>query len=267
VGGGGVSRLTGVDNDDRTTLATELEGGSEARRRPADDDDVAVSLHRLVFMLTHGPEDTAVLRLRKPTCYIRKTLGITMSEVQDVESVVRTRLRSLRTTLGLSLNDLAARADLSPSTISRIETGNRTISLDVLVPLARALQIGLDTLLDTHDDDDVVIRPEVSSSGERTSWMLSRPTANTIALKVRYEPTDRAPEQRTHPGHDWFFVTEGQVRLLLGEREIFVEEGEAAEFDTMTPHSIAAIGSPAELIMVFDRDGHRAHVHNMSPEH
>jgi hypothetical protein len=74
VGGGGVSRLTGVDNDDRTTLATELEGGSEARRRPADDDDVAVSLHRLVFMSTHGPEDTAVLRLCKPTCYIRKVM-------------------------------------------------------------------------------------------------------------------------------------------------------------------------------------------------
>jgi transcriptional regulator with XRE-family HTH domain len=187
-----------------------------------------------------------------------------MTDLAEVENVVRTRLRSLRNTLGLSLDDLAARANLSPSTISRIETGNRSISLDVLLPLANALQVGLDTLLDLHRDDDVVIRPEMSTSGGRTVWMLSRPTDATVALKVRYEPTDRESEQRTHPGHDWFFVIEGRVRLMLGEREVIVERGEAAEFTTMTPHSIAAIDSPAELIMVFDRDGHRAHVHNES---
>jgi DNA-binding XRE family transcriptional regulator len=185
-----------------------------------------------------------------------------MTDLTEIEHVVRTRLRSLRNTLGLSLDDLAARANLNPSTISRIETGKRSISLDVLLPLATALQVGLDTLLDLHRDDDVVIRPEVSTSGGRTVWMLSRPTGSTLALKVRYEPTDREPEQRTHPGHDWFFVIEGRVRLLLGEREVIVERGEAAEFTTMTPHSISAIDSPAELIMVFDRDGHRAHVHN-----
>ena len=51
------------------------------------------------------------------------------------------------------------------------------------------------------------------------------------------------------------------MRLSLGEREIVVETGEAAEFGTMTPHAFAAIDGPAELIMIFDRDGQRAHVH------
>ena len=165
-------------------------------------------------------------------------------------------------TLGLSLDELAARTNLSPSTISRVETGKRTISLDVLLPLAAALQVDLDALLDVRSDDDVVIRPVPSSSGGRTTWMLSRPTGNTIAVKMRLEPTDRTPEQRVHPGHDWFFVIEGRVRLLLGEREIIVETGEAAEFATMTPHAFAAIDGPAELIMIFDRDGQRAHVHH-----
>jgi transcriptional regulator with XRE-family HTH domain len=182
----------------------------------------------------------------------------------EIEQVVRARLRSLRNTLGLSLDALAARANLSPSTISRIETGKRTISLDVLLPLASALQVDLDSLLTVHSDDDVVIHPVPSSSGERTTWMLSRPTGSTIAVKIRLEPTDRAEEQRVHPGHDWFFVIAGQVRLLLGEREIIVGTGEAAEFATMTPHSLAASGGPAELIMTFDRDGQRAHVHHES---
>ena len=185
-----------------------------------------------------------------------------MGELNQVEQVVRTRLRSLRQTLGLSLDELAARTNLSPSTISRIETGKRTISLDILLPLATALQVDVDVLLDVRSEDDVVIRPIAHSWGERTTWMLSRPTASTIAIKMRLEPTRRTLEQRVHPGHDWFFVVEGRVRLSLGEREITVETGEAAEFATMTPHACTAIDGPAELIMVFDRDGQRAHVHH-----
>jgi quercetin dioxygenase-like cupin family protein/DNA-binding XRE family transcriptional regulator len=190
-----------------------------------------------------------------------------MTELDDVEQVVRTRLRSLRTTLGLSLDELAARTNLSASTLSRVETGKRTISLDILLPLARALQVDLDALLDVRGDDDVIIRPAPTGTSGRTTWMLSRPTGNTIAVKMRLEPTRRRAEQRVHPGHDWFFVLEGRVRLSLGEREITVEAGEAAEFATMTPHAVSAIEGPAELIMIFDRDGQRAHVHHGNERH
>ncbi|MBW3620320.1 MAG: XRE family transcriptional regulator [Actinobacteria bacterium] len=184
-----------------------------------------------------------------------------MDEPVSIEQVVATRLRSLRTTLGLSLDDLAARTNLSPSTISRIETGKRAISLDVLQPLASALHVSVDALLDMSGDDDVVIRPAPSRSGGRTTWTLSRATGSAIALKIRMEPGARTPKPRVHPGHDWFFVLEGRVRLVLGDREIVVEPGEAAEFSTMTPHAFEALDGPAELITIFDRDGQRAHVH------
>ncbi|HKC28688.1 MAG TPA: XRE family transcriptional regulator [Jatrophihabitans sp.] len=184
-----------------------------------------------------------------------------MTELDDIEQVVRTRLRSLRNTLGLSLDDLAARTNLSPSTISRVETGKRTISLDVLLPLATALQIDLDALLDVRSDNDVIIRPTPHSSGKRTTWMLSRPTGNTIAVKMRIEPTRKADTPRVHPGHDWLFVIAGRVRLSLGERQLTVQAGEAAEFNTMTPHAVSAIDGPAELIMILDRDGLHTHVH------
>lgn len=188
-----------------------------------------------------------------------------MSEPHDIEQVVRTRLRSLRRTLGLSLDELAARTNLSPSVISRVETGKRAISLDILLPLAAALQVDLDALLDVQRDDDVVIRPAPSRSGDRTTWLLSRPTASTIAAKIRYEPPaeqTRPAEQRVHPGRDWFFVISGRMRLSLGERDILVEAGESAEFNTMTPHSFAAVDGPAEIIAIFDRDAQRAHVHH-----
>ncbi|MDY7103230.1 MAG: XRE family transcriptional regulator [Actinomycetota bacterium] len=184
-----------------------------------------------------------------------------MSEDPDIEEVVRTRLRSLRTTLGYSLDELAERTSLSASTISRVETGKRTLSLDVLLPLANALQVSPDALLNLEGDHDVVIRPTPSCERTRTTWMLSRPDGRTMAAKIRLEPTTGRPTQRVHPGHDWFVVIQGRVRLWLGDREIDVETGEAAEFATMTPHSFSALDGPAEVVMVFDRDGQRAHVH------
>jgi DNA-binding XRE family transcriptional regulator/quercetin dioxygenase-like cupin family protein len=255
-----VARLAGVDDDHGPALAPELECSGKSGGRSTDDCDVAVPLDSTGGVVTHALDDMVHPGKRGRTCNIRKE-GAAMAELNEIEQVARTRLRSLRNTLGLSLDELAARTNLSPSTISRIETGKRTISLDILLPLATALQVDLDALLDVHSDDDVVIRPTPKGMGGRTTWMLSRPTGSTIAVKMRLEPTRRTPEQRVHPGHDWFFVIEGRVRLSLGEREITVETGEAAEFATMTPHAFAAIDGPAELIMIFDRDGQRAHVH------
>lgn len=181
----------------------------------------------------------------------------------DIDNLVRTRLRSLRQALGWSLDALGERSHLSPSTISRIETGKRSVSLDVLLPLARALQIDLDSLLEGDNDDaDVVIRPVPAHRPGMTTWSLSRPTGSTASFKMRFEPTGHPPELRVHPGHDWFYVLDGRVGLRLGERTILVETGEAAEFSTMTPHAIEPLDGPAELVMVFDRDGQRAHLHS-----
>ena len=107
----------------------------------------------------------------------------------------------------------------------------------------------------------MVIRPTPSRVEGRTTWALSRPDSSTVAVKTRVEPTAARPQQRVHPGHDWLFVLSGRLLLLLGDREITVEAGEAAEFATMTPHAFLAVGGPAELLMIFDRDGQRAHVH------
>lgn len=184
--------------------------------------------------------------------------------VSEVESLVRARLRALRQQRGWSLDELAARAHLSASTLSRIETGKRSIGLDVLVALAHALGADVDQLLAVDDDTDVVIRPVATGMEGATVWPLSRPGATTAAIKMRLEPTDREVDPKVHPGHDWMFVLDGRVLLTLGDRRIVVEQGEAAEFSTMTPHAVTAIDRPAEVVMVFDRDGEQAHLHHGS---
>jgi len=71
----------------------------------------------------------------------------------------RQRIRGLRRARGWSLDALASRCHLSPSTLSRLETGHRRISLEALLPIARALGTTIDELVETVTDDDVVIRP------------------------------------------------------------------------------------------------------------
>ena len=177
-----------------------------------------------------------------------------------VDELVRTRLRAIRQHLGWSLDDLADRSGVGASTISRIETGHRSISFDVLIPLARELDVSIDELVASDSADDVVIRPEPHERSGMTVWPLSRPGNPTVAVKIRFDPDAPAPEPQVHPGHDFMFVLDGSVRLTLGDRQLVVTAGESAEFSTMTPHAIAAIDEPADVVMVFDRTGARTHL-------
>ncbi|MBT2452242.1 helix-turn-helix domain-containing protein [Streptomyces sp. ISL-43] len=188
-----------------------------------------------------------------------------MTQDSDLDTLVRTRIRGLRLAKGWSLDDLAARCYLSPSTLSRIETGHRRISLDQLSPIARALGATLDQLVESATDDDVVIRPHHDEARGMTSWLLSRdggPQGTTVA-KIRITKPAPAREAATlgvHPGKDWFTVLSGTVELLLGERNILVRTGEAAEFSTMVPHAFGAYDGPAEILCILDHDGQRTHL-------
>jgi len=191
-----------------------------------------------------------------------------MTQDSDLDALVRMRIRGLRAALGWSLDDLAARCFLSPSTLSRIETGHRRISLDQLSSIARALGTTLDLLVESVADDDVVIRPQDDEARGMTTWMLSRedgPHGMTVAkMRVtRPAPLSGTDELKVHPGKDWFTVLSGTVVLLLGERTITIEAGEAAEFSTMIPHAFGARGGPAEILGIFDHDGQRTHLRHL----
>jgi transcriptional regulator with XRE-family HTH domain len=185
-----------------------------------------------------------------------------VTEGVELEETARRRLRTLRQARGWTLDDLAARAHVGASTISRIETGQRRLALDQLVTLARALGITVDDLLADDDGDDVVIRPTPRGDGGAV-WMLSRrddPSGRIVAKMRLPASTTAEPERQVHPGHDWFYVLDGTVRLVLGGREHLVGAGEAASFSTMTPHSVVGVGGPAETLTILDHHGERAHV-------
>ncbi|MFE3293134.1 helix-turn-helix domain-containing protein [Rhodococcus sp. NPDC059234] len=188
-----------------------------------------------------------------------------MTQEVSVDALIRQRIRGLRLSRGWSLEALATRCFLSPSTLSRIETGHRRIALDQLVPIARALGTTIDQLVESPDDEDVVIRPEPEHTPGVTTWLLSREgaTNGVTVAKMRITP-DRptgAGQLGVHPGRDWFTVLSGTATLQLGERTLLIRAGEAAEFSTMVPHAIRAQDGPVEILTIFDRDGERAHLH------
>ena len=69
------------------------------------------------------------------------------------------------------------------------------------------------------------------------------------------------PDPRAHEGYEWFYVLDGRLRLLLGDQDLVLRPGEAAEFDTHIPHWFGSTGQGAvELLSLFGPQGERAHL-------
>lgn len=182
---------------------------------------------------------------------------------QDVLAGVGSRLRALRRARGATLGALAAETGLTASTLSRLETGKLRPTLEQLLPLARAHGVPLDDLVAAPPvgDPRIHLRP-VRRSGFTVIPLTRRP-GGVQAYKVIYPPAGR-PVTRTlqvHDGYEWFYVLDGRVRFVLGEQEFELGAGEAAEFDTRTPHWLgSADNRPTELLTLFGPQGERAHL-------
>ncbi|GAA2499632.1 XRE family transcriptional regulator [Streptomyces gobitricini] len=177
----------------------------------------------------------------------------------ELDSLVRKRIRALRVAQGWSLEELATRARVSQSTLSRIENGRRRLSLDQLVILARALDTSLDQLVETATDD-VLISPVIDAPHGLMRWPIrAEPGLTVVRQRMTDPPPDNPARMRAHPGREWLVVLSGTAVLLLGNRRIRVETNQAAEFPTMLPHAIGAEGGPCEILGIFDRDARRGH--------
>ena len=160
------------------------------------------------------------------------------------------RLRAARQDRGWTLDELATRAGMSVSTLSRLESGKRQASLELLLPLTRQLGIRVDDLLALPAEDPRVRRTAIQRDG-MTIAPLTREASEVRAFKITYHPDAPSREPQSHDGHEWLYVLSGKLRLTLGDQELTLERGEAAEFDTSTPHRMRASGTrPCEVISI-----------------
>jgi transcriptional regulator with XRE-family HTH domain len=188
-----------------------------------------------------------------------------MDEITDrTLDAVGPRLKQLRQRRDITLSALAEETGISTSTLSRLEAGLRRPTLEQLLPLARAYGVTLDELVDAPPTGDprVNLRPLRTNDGS-TVLPLSRRAGGIQAYKFILPAgrDDAEPDLRTHEGYDWAFVLSGRLRLVLGEHDLVLEPGEAAEFDTRTPHWFGATSSgPVEFLSLVGKQGERAHV-------
>ena len=185
-------------------------------------------------------------------------------ELDRTLDAIGPRLKHLRLRRDITLTDLAAETGISASTLSRLEAGLRRPTLEQLLPLARAYGVTLDELVGAPPTGDprINLRPIAGSDGS-TILPLTRRPGGIQAYKFIL-PTgsdDREPDLRTHEGYDWAYVLNGTLRLVLGEHNLILKPGEAAEFDTRTPHWFGSTSAgPVEFLSLIGKQGERAHI-------
>lgn len=185
-------------------------------------------------------------------------------DIPDVLTTVGPRLRALRQDRGTTLAQLGESTGISVSTLSRLESGKRKPTLELLLPLARAHGVQLDELVGAPPTGDPRIHPRPFVRHGQTFIPLTRHLGGLHAYK-QILPAGPAregrPEQGAHEGYEWLYVLSGRLRLALGEHDLVLTAGEAAEFDTRTPHGFANAGpQPVEFLSLFGAQGERMHV-------
>jgi transcriptional regulator with XRE-family HTH domain len=181
-----------------------------------------------------------------------------MASVLDQVGPRLTRLRSQR---GITLTALSEVTGISKSTLSRLETGQRRPSLELLLPLAQAYRVALDDLVGAPEVGDPRIRLKPRRVNGRTVLPLTRQPGGVQAWKIIIPKTQSKPSPRVHEGYKRLYVLSGRMRLILGDQDLVLGVGEAAEFDTKLPHWFGSTGDgAAEVLSLFGRPGERMHV-------
>jgi transcriptional regulator with XRE-family HTH domain len=186
-------------------------------------------------------------------------------EIESVIDGVADRLRELRARSGRTLSDLSAQTGVSISTLSRLESGLRRPTLDLLIRLAAAYGASLDDLVGAPQIADPRIHPKTFYRDGRAIIPLTKQNPDVIAFKMLLpgHSPDAPVATKVHAGYDWIYVLSGRVRLVIGDDETVLTPGEAAEFDTRRPHGFASASmDPAEVINLLSRQGERVHVHS-----
>ncbi|MEU0836442.1 helix-turn-helix domain-containing protein [Streptomyces sp. NPDC056231] len=174
---------------------------------------------------------------------------------------VGSRLRRIRAQRGVSLSALAEVTGISKSTLSRLESGQRRPSLELLLPIAQAHQVPLDELVGAPEVGDPRIRSKPRVHHGRTVIPLSTQPGRLQAWKSVIPAEHNQPDPVTHEGHEWLYVLSGRMRLILADHDLVMGPGEAAEFDTRLPHWFGSTGeSPVEVLNLFGPQGERVHV-------
>ncbi|MFF5858617.1 helix-turn-helix domain-containing protein [Streptomyces sp. NPDC012751] len=196
-----------------------------------------------------------------------------VDEVDGTLAAMGPRLRAAREQHGATLAGISCATGISSSTLSRIETGRRKPTLEVVLRLAKEYGVSLDELAGTAT---APVAPEPGASAPlsfgdgKVVLPLTRYVGGLHAHKhvlPAIEGPPARPGQVSHQGYEWLCVLYGRLWLALGDRNLVLTAGDAAEFDTRIPHGVANAGStgPVEYLILFGPQGERLRPRTSQP--
>jgi transcriptional regulator with XRE-family HTH domain len=191
------------------------------------------------------------------------------------------RLRAIRLSKGVGLRELARRLDLSPSSISQIETGKIRPSVRTLYALASEFGVTVDEVLfdqaaptpDAAPASKPVAEPGLAvqraddrpaiqlNSGVRWERLMFWADEDVEFIEATYEPGgESSPDDAMmrHSGHEFGHVLSGTLRVVVGFDEFVLGPGDSITFPSSTPHRLSNDGDETvrAIWVVRGRRGH-----------
>lgn len=193
------------------------------------------------------------------------------ANVSGAPSDLGPRLRAIRLRQGVGLRELARRLDLSPSSISQIETGKMRPSVRTLYALALEFGVTVDEVLfdqapapvggrDTSAAASARVaaepglavqradeRPAIAlNSGVRWERLMFWADEDVEFLEATYEPGGASSPDESfvrHSGHEFGCILSGTLRVVVGFDEFILGPGDSITFPSSTPHRLSNEGT------------------------
>lgn len=190
---------------------------------------------------------------------------------QAVKRSIGSLLRARRKELGMTLQELAKRADLSAAFLSQAENGKATPSIISLISIAKALDTDVHYFITPPAAKSLVRRaaePKVIEMDSPVTYhRLDADIRNQrmSALYMEVPPNVSLPVSHRDEGEDFFYVLRGEVEQTIGDDVFTLKRGDSAHHNTQVDHQVINrskkvahilwVGTPV-LFPAKDDDGH-----------
>ena len=185
------------------------------------------------------------------------------------QTIVGHKIKGIRESKNLSIEEIAERSGLSIEQITSIENDQNLPSLGPLIKIARALGVRLGTFLDDNDElGPAVCRAEereqkssISFSNDATDarkHMEYHPLAQQKAGRhmepfiIDINPTENQEfNLSAHEGEEFIYVMSGEVEIEYGKQKYTLKKGDSIFYDSIVKHHVhGAPGKSAKILAV-----------------
>lgn len=189
--------------------------------------------------------------------------------MENQHSVIGAKIKGVRESKGLSLEEIAERSGLSVEQIQSIETDQNLPSLGPLIKVARALGVRLGTFLDDSDAiGPVVCRAEdrekqstisfSNGAADARKHMEYHPLAQQKAGRhmepfiIDINPSEERNFQLSaHEGEEFIYVMQGEIEIVYGKDTYSLNEGDSIFYDSIVKHHVHGVpGKSAKILAV-----------------